>query len=126
MSVSVEEFTKAIKSLEEALQSLAQAKDETMKKLVRDACIQRFEFSVELAWKTSRKVLGSSSTGPKIVVREMAQNGLIQDTDLWFDFLEARNKSSHTYNEDIAREVLATLTKFPSHANDLLARLKAR
>ncbi|MFM8312950.1 MAG: nucleotidyltransferase substrate binding protein, partial [Deltaproteobacteria bacterium] len=41
-------FKNAVSKLEQAL---AQTKNE----FIRDSVIQRFEFSVELAWKTSKK-----------------------------------------------------------------------
>jgi len=72
MSVSIEKFAKAVNALE---QSLARPEDD----VVRDASIQRFEFCVELAWKTNRKFMGTQSSAPKQVIREMAQNGLISD-----------------------------------------------
>lgn len=95
-------------------------------KITRDACIQRFEFCVELAWKTSLKALGLPATAPKPALREMAQAGLIDDFDVWFLFLEARNKSSHTYDEDVAQEVLSVCQKFISKGQDLLQKLKTK
>jgi nucleotidyltransferase substrate binding protein (TIGR01987 family) len=53
-----------------------------------------------------------SSTAAKPVIREMAQSNLISDVQLWFWFVEARNKSSHTYNKKIAEEVFATIYQF--------------
>ncbi len=46
MQPSYAEFEKALKALDEALR-------EPKNSIVRDASIQRFEFCVELAWKTS-------------------------------------------------------------------------
>jgi hypothetical protein len=54
----------------------------------------------------------------------MARAGLITDVDLWFGFLEARNKSSHTYNEDIAKEVLESARSFLMEAQKLIVDLK--
>jgi hypothetical protein len=57
MAVSIEEYSKALLSLEEAL---ALPKTD----IVRDATIQRFEFCVELAWKTAKKVMGTQTSAP--------------------------------------------------------------
>lgn len=54
MAVSIKEYSKALLSLEEAL-SLPK------NDIVRDATIQRFEFCIELAWKTSKKVMGTQT-----------------------------------------------------------------
>ena len=61
MAVSLKELEKAVSSLE-------------VNDIVRDAAIQRFEFCIELSWKNARKVMGTATTAPKQVVREMAQN----------------------------------------------------
>jgi hypothetical protein len=46
---------------------------------LRDSCIQRFEFCVELAWNTSIKSLGLDTRAPNPAARGMAQNVLIDD-----------------------------------------------
>jgi Nucleotidyltransferase substrate binding protein like len=74
MAVSTEEYSKVLLSLEEAL--VLPKTD-----IVRDATIQRFEFCVELAWKTAKKVMGTQTSAPKQVLREMAQNGFIENVD---------------------------------------------
>ena len=105
MAVSINEYKKAVARLEEAL---AQPKDE----FIRDSVIQRFEFCIELAWKTARKVMGSPTTAPKHIVREMAQNQLIADVDIWLKAIDQRNLSSHTYNEDLAEQVYQFIQDF--------------
>lgn len=112
MGVSTEEFKRSTKRLEDAL---GQEKNEFM----RDSVIQRFEFCVELAWKTSKKVMGTTTTAPKQVIREMAQNNLIDDVDLWLRAIDERNKSSHTYNEDLAEKVYEFVVKFLPYAKKL-------
>lgn len=116
--VSVVAFAKALDALEEAL-------GEPMSSIVRDATIQRFEFCVELSWKTARRVMGTSSSAPRNVFREMAAEGLVTDLDLWFGFLDARNLSSHVYNEAIAEKVFASAKAFLPVGRDLQLKLEA-
>jgi len=115
--VNTEEYEKALIALRKAL-------EEPKTDLVRDASIQRFEFCVELAWKTAKKKLGTLSTGPKVIIREMAQQKLIDDVDKWFDYLEARNLSSHTYKEALAEKVYSVAKTFLEDGEELLDRLK--
>ena len=63
MPVTLVEFKKAVNSLKQAL-------DLEQNDIVRDATIQRFEFSVELAWKSAKKVMGTSTSAPKQVIRD--------------------------------------------------------
>ncbi len=111
MAITKVEFKKAVEKLESAL---AQPKDE----FIRDSVIQRFEFCIELAWKTSRKVMGSATPAPKDVLREMVQGGYISNIELWLKAIDMRNLSSHTYREDLAEQVYA-------FAKDFLSDLKA-
>lgn len=117
MTTSLVEYKKALRSLEIAL-------CEPKTDISRDATIQRFELCVELAWKTSKKIMSTSSTAPRAVIREMASQGLISNPDLWFAFLEARNLSSHTYREEIAEKVYAPAKDFYAQGIDLLAKLE--
>jgi len=117
MAVSISEFSKVLGALAEAL---AAPKTD----LNRDASIQRFEFTVELAWKTCKKIMGSSSTAPKEVIREMAQNEYISDVKIWLEAIDKRNLSSHTYKEEIANEVFSFAQKFLASAEALKEVLK--
>ena len=83
--------------------------------LNRDASIQRFEFTFELAWKTMRRILkykGIEINNPRDTIREVAKEGLIQDPKIWFIFLENRNLTSHVYNEDVAEKIYHSLPEF--------------
>ncbi|MGE4132942.1 MAG: HI0074 family nucleotidyltransferase substrate-binding subunit [Bdellovibrionales bacterium] len=124
-TVSIEEFRKAVAALVEAHIAFEKQEDVSLKDMLRDAVIQRFEFCVELAWKTSIKKLGLAVTAPKPAMREMGRSGLIENVERWLDFVDARNKSSHTYDERIAREVLDVIPDFLDSVRELLQRLKA-
>lgn len=125
-SLSLTEYEKALVALEEALKFASTCSEPVLFKIARDASIQRFEFCVGLAWKSSARVLGSSSTTARPVIREMAQNGLIDSTSHWFEYIEARNKSSHTYKEEIARQVFDVAQSFLPRARDLLEALRLK
>jgi nucleotidyltransferase substrate binding protein (TIGR01987 family) len=111
------QFKSAVSKLEQAL---AQPKNE----FIRDSVIQRFEFSVELAWKTSKKIMGSTSTAPKTLVREMAQNKFINEVELWLKAVDMRNLSSHTYQEELAEEVYEFAKLFLPQLKQLLGTME--
>ena len=129
MSTTVEELEKAKASLEVAVQLLRdslvqQHQNSDLHKALRDACIQRFEFCIELAWKVSIKLLGLETKAPNPAIREMAQNKLIDDTQVWFNFLNARNKTSHSYDENVAKAVYAEVEKFLPELEKLISQLR--
>ena len=114
---------KALRSLERAL---LKPKDEYM----RDTVIQRFEYTFELAWKTLKRyiktVTGVEEFQLKDLFRNAAKQGLIDDPQAWFDFLEGRNLTSHAYNEDRAEEVYELAKEFLPQVEKLYQELKKR
>lgn len=112
---------KAINALEVGL---AQPKNE----FTRDACIQRFEYTFELSWKTIKRYLrleaGLEEHNIKNLFREAAQQNLIDNVDHWFGYLKARNLTSHTYNESTAEETYLQAQQFLSSAKYLLNNLE--
>lgn len=105
MSTSLQQLQKASAALKAAL-------DAPLDDITRDATIQRFEFCVELAWKAIKKKMGIASVSPKTVIREAAQEKLITDPETWLLYIDARNLSSHTYNEALACQVYETAKNF--------------
>ncbi len=129
MAISLDELAKSAQSLKISQDLLDKALVNDphhieLHRALRDSCIQRFEFCVELAWKTSMRALQLQTRAPAPAVRDMAQNQLISDPNLWFRFLEARNKSSHTYDEDVAQDVFAVLLLFTPELDELIAKLR--
>ncbi len=123
MAVALDELEKALLALKQATDAFTKQSDQLLKGMLRDAVIQRFEFCVDLAWKSSIKTLGLDTSAPKPAIREMAQAGFINNPEQWFDFVVARNKSSHTYNERIALEVLDVVFTFVPACEALTKKL---
>lgn len=91
--------------------------------LERDGGIQRFEYCLELSWKVGKKYLSSQgldANTPKEVFRLLGQIGLINNVDRWFQFLIARNYSSHTYHEAVANWVWAQAKEFSKECHALI------
>jgi nucleotidyltransferase substrate binding protein (TIGR01987 family) len=101
--------------LNKALESLKKGYKENPSELERDGIIQRFEYTLELCWKTSKKVLFSNGIEidtPKNVVREMGQLNWISNPEVWIDYIDKRNETSHMYNEDVAIKIFSVIKNF--------------
>lgn len=113
---------RAVASLKEAL-ARPPAND-----LERDGVIQRFEYTFELMWKTSKRVLdamGIKSNSPRSVIRDLAQQGFISDASAWMVMLNARNYTSCIYDESVAKWVFSVCAPFLHAAETLILKLKA-
>ena len=99
----LEEYRKALKRLEEALQ-------EEKTEIVIDGVLHRFEFTFELAWKTMKDCLEylgvAEKTGsPRENIQMAFKQGLIEDGETWIDIMLDRNSLAHLYDEDTSREI---------------------
>lgn len=114
--------------LKQALSSLEQIRDQKKDPVVRDAVIQRFEYSFELCWKTLKRYFKINNNldedNVKNLFREGGKQGLIEDVEAWFGFQQARNLTSHTYSEKVAEEVYEAAKKFLPKAQSLLLGLE--
>lgn len=120
-----------LSALKDSLNSLEDILKQPINEYLRDGVIQRFEYTFELSWKMINryfKTIGINNipNGPKPLLREAAREGLIDDIDAWFDFLEARNLTSHTYNEEFAEKVYEISKKFPASVKILISKLEGR
>ncbi|MFA6034652.1 MAG: nucleotidyltransferase substrate binding protein [Myxococcota bacterium] len=94
-----------------ALARLLEAAAMPQNDIVRDAVIQRFEFTFELAWKTLKLFFehqGLEVASPRQAFKKAFETGLIanpEEGDRWLAMLESRNETSHTYDEEIARKI---------------------
>lgn len=98
-----EDYHRALLRLQTALKKEADLDD-----MYLDATIQRFEFCFELAWKLMKAILeyeGVEANSPRSSIREGWKQGLISDAEAWLDMMEKRNLSSHTYDENVARDI---------------------
>lgn len=96
-------LSNAVNRLEEAVSQ--QKPKGVIGEMMRDAIIQRFEFTLEAAWKYMRfvlideGVLKEDVASPKKAVQLAFCNGLIKNGDVWLEMIRYRNMLSHTYNE---------------------------
>ena len=129
MPLDLTSLDNAIASLDRALIRTQSAPgDEEL----RDACIQRFEFTFELSWKSMRRRLAldlpsSFDLGTmsyRDLIRVSADHGLLEDVAAWYLYRDKRNLTSHAYNAAIANDVFSAIPVFARHARDLLSKLK--
>lgn len=129
--ISLDALHLAVNSVEAALDDYQFAKEHQPRLMlsVRDGAIQRFEVSMDLTRQLVIRVLKETysmeeAQAKKGWIREAAKLGMIADAERWFGFLSARDRSSHTYDSEIASHVFKQIEDFLSDARDLLKRLE--
>lgn len=131
MKLDFSSFKKAIKSLDKAIVRTQKAPNDEE---LRDAVIQRFEYTYELAWKMMKRQIENESPNPaeidrlsfKDLLRTAAEKGIISDVEQWLVYRDQRNITSHTYDEDEAKSVYETALIFLKDAEVLLSNLEKR
>ena len=123
-----EEFS--LNALKQALATLEEGLVSPPKNsLERDGVIQRFEYTFELSWKMIRRALFllgkiEVSTSPKPLIRDAFSEHWISSVEKWFEFLEARNDSSHTYDRRRSDWVYSIAQKFPPEVQSLISKIE--
>ena len=106
-----------------------------LKRHLRAAVIQAFEFTYELSFRMLRRYLELASANPaeidelvfNDVVREAFRQSLLRsELPEWLEFRRNRGTTSHTYNEEKAQEVFESVPAFLQEAGYLLDRLRER
>ena len=121
-------FEKALTSLESILNRYEKDNFDID---IRDAVIQRFEYTYSLALKMIIRFINMQS--PEVLadmtfneaIRKANKLGLLKNNlEKWTEYRQKRNATSHTYDEKIAIEVVSVIPDFKDEAEYLLAQLK--
>ena len=109
-----DDFSKALGQLQEALTNKSD------NNVYKAGCIQYFEFTFELAWKTVKNLAEGEGlldcNSPKAALKAAFARGWIKCEEPWLDMLAARNKMVHTYH---AEDAVAVFDKLPGYCSSL-------
>lgn len=129
MKLDITSLEKATNSLEKAIKEY----ERTDSEYVRDSCIQRFEYTYELSWKTIKRFLEETAPNPSIIdfmsfqelIRDANEKGLLlTDWETWKLYRMYRGTTSHAYDEDKANEIYNELPGFLNEIQYLIKQLK--
>ena len=132
MGLDLTPFDNAIARLTEALAIYARDPSQT---LIRDGLVQRFEFTYEVAHKMLKRALEAMAASPeqydRMAFADLVRSGneaglLLGDWAAWRGYRDMRARTSHSYNEQVALEVVAGIGGFLRDALFLRDQLRAR
>ncbi len=116
---------RALKTLEEILR-------EPYSVIIRDAAIQRFEYTFEAVWKFLKEYLkekeGILSNSPKSCFREIFALGLLTEdaAAAFLEMTDRRNDTSHTYKEEVADIIYHKISDYLSLLQNLIDKFEGR
>lgn len=130
--VIMDKLNEKLNKFSSAVEKLSQALDEYEEYGItssRDGVIQRFEFCTELAWKSAREYLLEQGytqiNSPKSVMKQAYADGLIDNETDWIELINARNLTSHIYDEKTAGDIYESIkTKYVRLFVSLTDKLK--
>ena len=110
--LDISNFRDCIDSLKKCFGDYAASKDDAIKEYIEDACVKRFEYTVETAWKIMKKYLKLEygKTDKELtmnnIFRLMEGYGFVKSWETWRNYYDRRNDTSHEYNKNKAKEIL--------------------
>lgn len=100
---------------------------------IRDGLIQRFEFTYELSHKMLKRYLEATAANPEefdtMTFQDLIRTGnekglLLGDWTDWRRYRDMRSRTSHTYDEETALQVIAGIPAFLAEAVFLVQSLQ--
>ena len=129
------DLTPLVNAQRRLAEGLVRYQQDTSDAQIRDGLIQRFEFTYEIGLKMLKRYLESVSPNPgeydampfADIIRSGNEQGLLLGawTD-WKHYREMRGKTSHTYDEEVALQVVSGIPQFLADAEYLLHQLQER
>lgn len=131
-TIDLTSFENAINSLEDVINVYNSDKSNLY---MRDSMIQRFEYTYSLSIKMIKRYFAKSAFEKEnldgMTFYEMIRTAnrmeiLKSDLETWDNYRQKRNMTSHTYDENVAKDVVAIIPAFKDEAEFLLKRLKEK
>lgn len=105
-------YRRAFQQLQDAASLAA---ERSLTPLEQQGFIKAFEFTHELAWNVMKDYFeyqgNTVITGSRDAIREAFRRGLVTDGETWMETIASRNRSSHTYDENTARQLIETISR---------------
>ena len=116
------------KALSQFNKAVDLASERGLNELEQQGLIQSFEFTHELAWNVMRDYFYYQGNieirGSRDATRESFRFNLINKGEIWMDMIVSRNKTSHTYDEETANEIVENiLNDYASLFNDFSKKM---
>lgn len=130
--LDVTPFETALNSLKEVIEVYNSDKANL---IVRDSMIQRFEYTYSIALKMIKRFFSQGAfvleniegmTFNEMIRQANKMELLKSNLEIWDNFRQKRNLTSHTYDEMVARDVVSIIEDFAIEVDFLLNTLREK
>jgi nucleotidyltransferase substrate binding protein (TIGR01987 family) len=121
-----EQTERALASLHQLVPSYLEDKENI---ILRDAMIQRFEYSTEAFWKYLKAFLSIEHNLPANSPRDVIRTGLAaklygeEISKELLQMLDDRNLTSHTYVEELAESIARRIPDYSKNMKEVMTQL---
>lgn len=121
----ISNLKKCIDTLKTCSNDYKNINDVKMREYIADACVKRFEYTVEISWKLMKRYLKleygkeDKELTMNNIFRLMEGYGFIKSWESWKYYYEKRNNTSHEYNKEKAADILKITEKLYEDAEFL-------
>ena len=128
--LDISNLKNCIDALKECIYAYNTTTNEQMKGFIEDSCVKRFEFTVETSWKIMKKYLkevygkDDKELTMNNIFRLMEGYGFIKSWEIWREYYDRRNDTSHEYNREKALNILKSINGLLEDANYLYTELE--
>jgi nucleotidyltransferase substrate binding protein (TIGR01987 family) len=128
----MERLTLKLRDAGNALETLEAILKEPYTVIVRDAAIQRFEYTFEAVWKCIKEYLkvkeGVVCNSPKSCFRELLSLGILSDDETVnsLEMTDRRNDTAHTYKEEVAQAIFDSIQQYYQLMSDILQKAQKK
>ena len=85
-----------------------------LNELENQGLVQCFEYTYELAWNTIKDFFEAQGEvgilGSRDAFRLAFQRGLVENGDAWMEMIRSRQRTSHSYNEEVVAAITHDIT----------------
>lgn len=128
----MEKLRRRLEGAEKALKTLGKILREPYSVIVRDATIQRFEYTFEIFWKLTKEYLynyeGFECNSPKSCFRVALSVGLLSEeqTITCLEMTDDRNLTVHIYIEEVAENIYGKIRDYYELMDIVFNRVKKK
>ena len=125
----IQRFDNFTKTLTQLNNAVTLYNTRSLSELEEQGLIQSFEYNHELAWNVLKDFFeyqgNRSIYGSKDATKEAFKYGLIKNGEIWMSMIKSRNRTSHTYNRETAKEIVKLIVENYVDEYNLLSKKMA-